>query len=568
MVVSSRWTAPMPECSVPTWVFGSSFGDLPEDPQFIDAEQPDTHVLTRSGYRLWCKRLALGLQRAGLKPGERVLLFSGNTIFAPVIFMGVLMAGGVFTGANPGFVPRELAYQLKDSGASFLIATDSRMEVAIEAAAEAGLSRDRIYSVDGTTFDVELGKARLGTKHWLSLLAPKDDGLKFDWVEPSDTKATTCCLNYSSGTTGTPKGVQISHYSYVANGSSVVYVAKQDSQYEEKRRRARELCILPIYHPYGQTLFACIFPMVGHPVYIMPAFDLVKMLKHIQEYRITALTCIPPFLLALAKHPAARKYDLSSIETISSGAAPLGLGLCDEVSKLWPQGAVTVRQGWGMTELTCAATMWHPLSFIRTSAVGEMAPNTNARLMRVDGSAETTEANERGEIWISGPTLMMGYWNNPEATAAAVHVDPDGTRWLKTGDVAYIEKYELGGLWHIVDRIKELIKPEGFQVAPAELEALLLDNEAVADVAVVGVTIAGQEWPRAYVVPSASVKATEEEIAKWIESRAISYKWLRGGVKFIDVIPKSPAGKILRSQLKVFAAKEVGDMKFATSELT
>ncbi|KAI0595355.1 hypothetical protein F4775DRAFT_569354 [Biscogniauxia sp. FL1348] len=482
--------------------------------------------------------------------------------------MGVLMAGGVFSGANPGFVPRELTYQLKDSGASFLIAADSRMEVAIEAAAEAGLPKDRIYSFDGTAFDVELGKARLGTQHWLSLLAPKDDGLEFDWVEPSDTKATTCCLNYSSGTTGTPKGVQISHYAYVANGASAVYVEKLDPQYEEKRQRARELAFLPIYHPYGQTLFACVFPMVGHPIYIMPAFDLVKMLQYIERYCITAIIGIPPILIALAKHPAARKYDLSSIETISSGAAPLGLGLCDEVSKLWPQRAVTVRQGWGMTELTCAATMWHPRSFIRTSAVGEMAPNTKARLMRVDGSAEITEANEQGEIWISGPTLMMGYWNKPEATAAAVHVDSDGTRWLKTGDVAYIEKYEPGGLWHIVDRIKELIKAEGCQVAPAELEALLLDNEAVADVAVVGVTIAGQEWPRAYVVPSVSVKATEKEIAKWMKSRAISYKWLRGGVKFINAIPKNQSGKILRSQLKALAAKEVGDMKLATSKST
>ncbi|KAI5927089.1 hypothetical protein F4810DRAFT_723435 [Camillea tinctor] len=561
MVVSSRWTAPIPGCSVQTWVFGSSFGHLPDDPQFIDPERPDTHVFTRSEYRLWCKRLALGLRRAGLKPGERVLLFSGNTIFSPIIFMGVLMAGGVFTGANPGFVSRELTHQLKDSGASFLIAADSRMEVAVEAATEAGLSRDRIYSIDNETFDPEMCAAPLGTKHWLSLLATKSDGLNFDWVEPSDTKTTTCCLNYSSGTTGVPKGVQISHYSYVANGAGVISVAQQDPEFKEKRLRARELCFLPMYHPYGQTFFACIFPMLGSPVYIMPVFNLEKMLQHIEKYRITSITGIPAILAALARNPSSHRYDLSSIETISSGGAPLALKLCDEVSNLWPHGTLNVRQGWGMTEVTCAATMWHSLSSIRSSAVGEVAVNAKARLMRVDGSGEITEAYERGELWISGPTLMMGYWNNSEATANAFHIDPDGTRWLKTGDVAYIEKYEPGGLLHIVDRIKELIKTEAGQIAPAELEAVLLDNKGVTDVAVVGVTIDGVEVPRAYVVPSALVKVTEKEIAKWMESRAAGYKWLRGGVKFIDAIPKNPSGKILRSQLKLLAAKEVGDRK-------
>ncbi|KAI1501413.1 hypothetical protein F5X99DRAFT_382404 [Biscogniauxia marginata] len=567
MVLSSRWSTPIPGCSVQTWVFGSSFEPLPDDPQFIDPERPDTHVLTRAEYRLWCKRLALGLQRAGLKPGDRVLLFSGNTIFSPVVFMGVLLAGGIFTGANPSFVARELAYQLQDSGASFLIAADSSMEVAVEAAEQAGLSKDRIYSIDGTALDARQGKARLGTQHWISLLASKDEARKFDWVEPSDTKTTTCCLNYSSGTTGVPKGVEVSHYAYVANAIGVVYVEKLDPQYEEKRIRSREICFLPMYHTFGQTFFACIHPMQGNPVYIMPSFNFEKMLQYIEKYRITGITAVPPILVALAKNPAARKYDLSSIETVSCGAAPLGLEVCDEVSKLWPQGAITVRQGWGMTELTCTTTLWHPLSVIRSSAVGELVPNAKARLMRVDGSEEITKANERGELWVSGPTLMTGYWKKPEATANTIHVDPDGTRWVKTGDVGYVEKYEPGGLWHIVDRIKELIKVKGNQVAPAELEAVLLDHKGIADVAVVGVTIDGEELPRAYVVPSASAKTTEQEVAKWMETRVIKYKWLKGGVKFVETIPKNPSGKILRSKLKELAAKEVGDRKPATSKL-
>jgi acyl-CoA synthetase (AMP-forming)/AMP-acid ligase II len=282
----------------------------------------------------------------------------------------------------------------------------------------------------------------------------------------------------------------------------------------------------------------------------MPSFDFEKMLQHIQKYRISHIVAVPPIIVALAKHPASRKYDLSSIQLIGSGAAPLGLEVCDEVIKLWPTGAMTVRQGWGMTELTCSTTGWHPLEIIRTSSVGEMFPNCKARIMRTDGSGEITSANERGELWVSGPTLMKGYWKKPEATAGTIHLDRDGTRWLKTGDIAYIEKYEPGGKWHIVDRIKELIKVKGNQVAPAELEAVLLDNSAITDVAVVGVTINGEECPRAYVVPNPATKVTEKEIAKWMETRVTRYKWLKGGVKFIDAIPKNPVSPLLISRSK------------------
>ncbi|KAI3325930.1 acetyl-CoA synthetase-like protein [Xylariaceae sp. AK1471] len=566
MVVPSRWETPIPICSLPKWVFGSSFDPLPDTPQFIDPDRPD-RVITRAGYRLWSKRIALGLQRAGLKTGDRVLLFSGNNLFFPAVFQGVLMAGGIFTGANPSFVARELAYQLKDSGAYILIAADASMEIAMKAAEQAGLPKSRVYSFDATAMDKQTPKVRLGSQHWTDLLASEENAVNFDWVEPTDPRATTCCLNYSSGTTGVPKGVEVSHYSYVANGVQVKFMEDLNPEITEKRKTYRQLCFLPCYHAYGQTYFSSNFPHQGTPVYIMPSFDFEKMLQHIQKYRISHVVAVPPIIIALAKHPASRKYDLSSIQHIGSGAAPLGLEICDEVSKLWPTGAITVRQGWGMTELTCSATSWHPNEFLRTSSVGEMLPNCKARIMRTDGSGEITSPNERGELWVSGPILMKGYWGKPEATANTIHTDPDGTRWLKTGDVAYVEKYEPGGKWHIVDRIKELIKVKGNQVAPAELEAVLLDNNAVTDVAVVGVTINGEELPRAYVVPNPAAKATEKEIAKWMEARVIRYKWLKGGVKFIDAIPKNPSGKILRKQLRELAAKEVGDKNPTDSKL-
>ncbi|KAI0528224.1 AMP-binding enzyme [Xylaria bambusicola] len=567
MVLHSRWEVPIPNCSLHKWVFCSSLGPLPDTPLFIDADHPETRIITRSGYRLWSKRIALGLLRAGLKKGDRVLLFSGNNIFLPTIFMGTLMAGGVFSGANPSFVARELAYQIQDSGAYILIAADASMEIAMEAAEQAGLPKSRVYSFDATAMDKQKGEARLGSQHWTNLLASEADAAKWDWEEPLP-KETTCCLNYSSGTTGVPKGVEISHYSYVANGAHVDYVDRLEPRALFKRKSYRHLCFLPCYHAYGQTYFLANIPHVGAPVYMMPSFNFEKMLQHIQRFRITHITAVPPIIVMLAKSPLSRKYDLSSIQAVGSGAAPLGLEVSDEAAKIWPTGAITVRQGWGMTELTCTVTNWDPNEpKRRTAAIGELMPNCKARLMKTDGSGEVTAPNERGELWVASPTLMKGYWKRPDATADTMHVDPDGTRWMKTGDVAYIEKYESGGKLFIVDRIKELIKVKGNQVAPAELEALLLDHAAVADAGVVGVTINGEEVPRAYIVPKPDAKVTEKDIAEWLATRVISYKRLRGGVSFADAIPRNPSGKIQRRQLRDLAAKQVGDRKPTESRL-
>ncbi|KAI1389710.1 luciferase [Hypoxylon trugodes] len=300
----------------------------------------------------------------------------------------------------------------------------------------------------------------------------------------------------------------------------------------------------------------------------MPSFDFEKMLQHIEKFRIDSLGLVPPVVVALAKSPLSREYDLSSVKTFTSSAAPVDAEILEEAAKLWPPGALTINQAWGMTETTCPATLFDPTVRANPASVGEVVPNCSIRIVKTDGSGEeVTKANERGELWVAGPIIFKEYWNKPEATAATVHIDPDGTRWLKTGDIAYIDKYEPGGYFYIVDRIKELIKVKAYQVAPAELEALLLDNKGIIDVGVCGVTINGEEWPRAYVVPNLDVEQTEQDIAKWLESRVVHYKRLRGGVKFIDAIPKNASGKILRKILRDQAAKEVGDRKPSESKL-
>jgi len=564
MTINSRWTVPIPRCSLPQWIFGSACDPISDHHAFIDPENPDTNFLTFSNYRLLAKRVALGLLKAGLKRNDRVLIFSGNNLFFPSVFLGVLMAGGIVSGANPSFVARELAYQLKDSESSFLFVAEQSLKTALEAAAEVGLPRDRIY-VLGTTNTTPASALPQtpspapgakggadGARHWTELVAGNlTQAGSWSWEEPANPEEATCCLNYSSGTTGVPKGVEISHHSYVANGVSVVHTTKLRPDFAEKQKTDRGLCFLPLYHAYGQTYFIANLPSLHIPVYIMPSFDFVKMLSYIQRFRITTLPVVPPIVVQLAKNPITKNYDLSSLDGIGSGAAPLSREVCEEVERLFPGRDIWVRQGWGMTEVTCTALSWDPTSTVRGSAgVGEVYPNCRARLMSLDGKTPIEKANERGELWVTGPTLMRRYWRKPEATAETIVVDAaDGTRWLRTGDIAFIEEYKPGGIFHVVDRVKELIKVKGNQVAPAELEGILLENPDVADAAVVGVTIQGEELPRAYVVRRAESKATEKDVAKWMEGKVTRYKQLKGGVVFVEAVPKNPVSSILLAQL-------------------
>lgn len=539
MPIQSRWMQEsVPNVPLHTWVFGSCSEPISTRIAFLDAEKPDTHFLTFTGYRLLAKQIAAGLRNNGIQPGDRVLVFSNNHIFFPALFMGILMTGAIFTGANPNYTPRELAHQLNDSGASMMLAGLDIMDTALKSANETSLPVDRVFSLDTTRPGLDKPNINLKARHWTELVASEEEGQSFKWFEPEDARHSTCCLNYSSGTTGLPKGVEISHYSYVANGCNAVKVARLGKDYEQERATSISLCFLPLYHAYGQTYFVANLAQQGVPVYIMEKFDFVKMLTHIQQYSITQLLAVPPVLVALVKHPAARKYDLSSLRTVGSGAAPLPPDVARETERMLAKDDLIVRQGWGMTELTCTAMSWHPDSSIRTSSVGELMPNCSAKLVNEQGS-EITTSNTPGEIWIAGPTLMRGYWRNSEATSQTI-TEEAGERWLRTGDIAYVESYEPGGIFHIVDRRKELIKVKGNQVAPAELEALLLESPDISDAAVIGVTIQGDEFPRAYIVKAPGSSASEMELAKWLEGKVARYKRLGGGVKFIDSIPRNP----------------------------
>lgn len=259
------------------------------------------------------------------------------------------MAGAIFTGANPSCVARELAHQLRDSDAKLLICQEGSLDIGIEAARSVGMGKHQIFIFDDKAMDGN-GISRSGCKNWNTLLAPAAVGEKFQWDE-FDTEDTprTMCLNYSSGTTGVPKGVEITHLNYVANCTQYIHMAQLDPNEPDERKRDRQLCFLPLYHSMGQTLFLAIAPKRRTPLWIMPRFDLETMLRNIQQFRITTLFLVPPVVIAITKSALTRRFDLSSVERVFCGAAPLQRDICVRFERLF-SGKVNVKQGWGMTE--------------------------------------------------------------------------------------------------------------------------------------------------------------------------------------------------------------------------
>lgn len=509
-------TSPLPDVDIPDVTITAhvlrKVADMPDRVAIRDAAGTSSYTFAELSTAIHA--LAGGLAARGVAPGKVVGLMAPNVPEYAVIFHGVAVAGAAVTTINPTYGAEEVRHQLQDAGASVLFVVPPFLEVA----------RAAIEGTDVTEIIV-MGPAAEGATSMADVFGDPIEQVAVDVADH------TVVLPYSSGTTGMPKGVMLTHRNLVANIEQV----KHAILYTEDEVA---LAALPFFHIYGMQVLMNGLIANGVSTVSMPRFDMVEALQAVQDLKITRFFAVPPIILGLAKHPIVDQFDMSSVRQIFSGAAPLGAELAAEAGA---RLGCEVVQGFGMTELSPVSHCTVEGDY-RPGTSGVTASNTESRI--VDPvSGEDQGAGDRGELWVRGPQVMKGYLNNAEATAATV--DADG--WLHTGDVAIIDEF---GHMTIVDRLKELIKFKGFQVAPAELEALIITHPKVADVAVIGIPDdeAG-EVPKAFVTPVEGETVTLEEIQELVSAHLVSYKQIRQ-LEVIDAIPKSAAGKILRKELR------------------
>ncbi len=507
--------SPLPDVAIPDATLAEFVlqraAALADKPALIDG--PSGRTLTYGGLAAGVERLAAGLAARGHRRGDVIGLFAPNIPEYALAFLAIARLGGVITTFNSLATPDDLAQQLRDAGARAIVTVPSFLDRALPAA-DAAVVPDRYV----------IGDAE-GAVPIASLMT--DGGAAHDGPASPDDLVV---LPYSSGTTGLPKGVMLTHRNLVGN---VLQVGVQ----QDVRPDERMIGILPFFHIYGMTVVMNLALSRGATIVTMPRFELDGFLDLMERHRITRAMLVPPIILALARHPAVEGRDFSALELIMSGAAPLDAAIEVACAK---RLSCLVVQGYGMTE---ASPVTHATSDRRGEAkpgsIGPLLPNTEARIVDV-GTGADLGTDTDGELLVRGPQVMRGYLGNPEATARTI----DAEGWLHSGDVARVDAE---GYFTIVDRLKELIKFKGYQVAPAELEAVLIGHPAVTDAAVVPIRDdeAG-EVPKAFVVLASEV--SPEELLAYVAGRVAPYKRIRQ-VEVIDAIPRSASGKILRREL-------------------
>jgi acyl-CoA synthetase (AMP-forming)/AMP-acid ligase II len=489
--------------------------ELADKPALIDGLSGRT--ITYGQLEEAIRRAASGLSRRGFQKGDVFAIFSPNLPEYAIAFHAVSLLGGIVTPINPLYTDDEVAFQLKDANAKYLVTVPQLLDKAFEAVSQSQVKEVFVFG------------AAEGAVPFASLLdgdAPEE--LPEVSINPREDLVV---LPYSSGTTGLPKGVMLTHYNLVANlrqMEAIKYIHRDD----------RLVCVLPLFHIYGLVVIMNMGLYTGATIVMMPRFELDDFLRILQEHKVTLAHIVPPIVLTMMKHPSVKEYDLSNLKTIFSGAAPLGESVSRSCTERF---GCLIKQGYGMTE-TSPVTHSTPYEKdkIKFGSVGTCIPNTTCKIIDMDTGAELGP-NQKGEIWVRGPQVMKGYLNRPEATAHTV----DSEGWLHTGDIGYADEE---GHFYIVDRVKELIKYKGFQVAPAELEAILLSHPAIRDAAVIpSPDEEAGEVPKAFIVLRSETSV--EDLLDYVAERVAPHKKIRK-VEIIDQIPKTASGKILRRVLK------------------
>ncbi|XP_039026635.1 4-coumarate--CoA ligase-like 5 [Hibiscus syriacus] len=472
------------------------------------------------------------LSGLGIRRGDVVLIIAPNSIFFPVVCLSVMHIGAIITTGNPLNTPREISLQMDDSKPVLVFTTGQLVPKLAGSSIPVVLVDDEPVTTEAT------GQVEIVTTIDKMMKKGTTDQIRVRDRVYQDDAAT---LLYSSGTTGASKGVISSHRNLIA----LVQAYSGLSTPEEIH-----ICTVPMFHIYGFGAFAIGKLGNGTKVVILSKFDMNEMLSAVEKYRATCLPLVPPILLALVKDAdeIRKKYDLSSLQTLVCGGAPLSKDLIDRFLEKFP--TVDIRQGYALTEATgFGASMLTEEESRKYDSVGLLSPSLEAKIVDPE-TGNALKVNQRGELWLRGPSIMKGYLNNAEATAATV----DSEGWLKTGDLCYIDD---DGFLHLVDRLKELIKYKGFQVPPAELEALLLSHPHISDAAVIPFPDEEVgEYPMAYVIRKSSCNISEAEVIDFISKQVAPYKRIRK-VAFVTSIPKNPSGKILRRELIKLAISRI-----------
>ncbi|MDP5276695.1 long-chain-fatty-acid--CoA ligase [Chengkuizengella axinellae] len=506
---------------------------------FFGKEMSFQELLSRS------YQVANGLKDIGVKKGDRVALMLPNIPQFVYSYFGILFAGGIVVQTNPLYVERELEYHFSNSGAKVIICLDLVYPRVKAVKEQAGLEHiittsipDALPTVKkllyplvqkikkGPTVDIDYSKEPIQTLHEFI------DKAKDTPVEDPSTTEDVAVLQYTGGTTGTPKGVMLTHKNLVANVTQC-----QAWAYQTEKGKEVVLSVVPLFHVYGMTI--CMLFAAAHAakMVLIPKFDIDLMMKTIKTQRPTFFPGAPTLYQGIINHPKASQTDLSSIEICISGSAPLPLNTQTKFEELTAGKLV---EGYGLSEsspVICGNPIWGKNV---NGSIGVPWPNTDCKV--VDPEGEEVKPGELGEIIAKGPQIMKGYWNQPAETAATLK---DG--WLYTGDMGYMDE---NGYFYVVDRKKDLIIAGGYNIYPRDVEEVLYEHPVVKEAIVLGVPDEYRgETVKAYIVKKEGFTISEEALDQYCRSKLAAYKVPRI-YEFRDELPKSMVGKILRRKLK------------------